>query len=222
MSRQRRDRIGGWRLAFRARSGVAHGILRLWAFYEWLSLRFFIKTFEIPHAEGGLFFIQFWRFRGRPIELPDGMRVARGDRVAIIHIKNHQLAKETQNGVHLARILRRMALDLRALAVWSEMPEFPSDVKAIYGVTVISRAAPRLGFTLRERPRTLRTWLDRQFLLGLLILYHPHGVERLLEGSVRDVDPEEVWMSLGELRRRYGTGGALTSRPAAHSKAVSS
>lgn len=199
--RGRRD-LGGWRLGGQARAGEARGVFRLWVAYEWLWLRFH-RVLVIPGAHGGLFDVQFGRYHGRPMRLPDGTRVARGDQVAILHIRNRELVKRSAE-LPAWHILRLMALDLRALAAWAATDEFPHGARALFGMTMIGRAAPRLGFTVRERPRTLTTWLDRQFLLGILLLYHPRGVERLLEGSLRQTPLMEVWMSLGELEQRYG------------------
>jgi peptidoglycan-N-acetylglucosamine deacetylase len=202
VSEREHERLGAWRLAGQAGDGRARGILRLWVAYEWLWLRFH-RVYPIPGAEGGLFRVQFWRYRGRPIELPDGTRVSRGDRVAILHIQNHELARLAEQA-RTWSALRLMSLDLRELAAWAKAPDFPPGVRALFGVTMIGRGAPRLGFTVRPRARSLMAWLERHFLLGILLLYHAHGVERLLEGSVRETPLVEVWMSLSELERRYG------------------
>jgi hypothetical protein len=203
------EHLGGWRLAGAARAGHPRGVLRLWAAFEWLELR--LRTSHaIPNTQGGLFRVEFWRYRGRTITLPDGVEVRRGDRVAVPHFQNRALARLTEQSLTW-RLLRLMTLDLRALAAWAATPDFPPGVKALFGVTLIYRAAPRLGFTVRARPHTLKAWLDREFMLGLLALYHPWGTERLLAGRTRETWPAEVWMSLGELARRYGarTPGAL-------------
>ncbi len=56
--------------------------------------------------------------------------------------------------------------DFAALARWSRQPDFPDGVQALFGYTLLNEAAPRLGFTVRERPHTLVTWLDRLFMTG--------------------------------------------------------
>ncbi len=207
--RQRKSRIApGWRLAFRARGGMARGFLRFWPFYErlWGSLH---RMRPVPGAPEGLLRVEFYRWRGRPITLPDGTRIQRGDRIAELHINNHVIARLAREGRAL-RLLPLFAASFRALAAWSRGPSFPADVRAIYGFTLLGRAAGRLGFTLRERSHTLHTRLDRFFMRGLLALYNPEGTDRLRHGRTYSTFPVEIWMSRGELLRRYG-GDQLSS-----------
>ncbi|HEX9414582.1 MAG TPA: hypothetical protein VF916_13840 [Ktedonobacterales bacterium] len=200
-ARRARRRPGwGWRLAFQTRAGRARGFLRFWPVWERLMLR--IQPIRpIPGAPHGIFLIRPTQFSGRPIELPDSTRVGRGDPIIELHMHNQALASGIAQGPW--ELLRMLEGDLRALAAWAAQPEAPA-FRALHGVTLLSRAAPRLGFMLRAQPITVHARLERFFMMGLLALYNVRGVERLLQGSTYGGYPQEVWMARTELLRRYG------------------
>lgn len=198
----RRGVAPGWRLALRARSGRARGFLLFWPFWERV-MSLAQPAHPIPGTRYDLLRIHFTRHKGRPIILPDGTQVNKGDRLAEIHINNRALVPYTANGINW-KVLAMLAADLRALSRWADDPAFPANIHAFYGFTLLGNGARRLGFTLRDRPHTIHTRLDRFFLMGLMVLYSSGGVGRLRSGTTYSSYPVEVWMSPGELRRRYG------------------
>ncbi|HEX5442156.1 MAG TPA: hypothetical protein VFW76_14805 [Ktedonobacterales bacterium] len=192
-----------WRLVFGSRSGQARGFLRFWPLWEWLTLR--VKPHhEIPNAPHHLFEVQFTHVDAKPITLPDGTYIKRRDPIAILHVNSRVLARIVNETTPWQQ-LRMMREDLQALARWVAAGGFPKDIHALYGYTLLGRSAPRLGFTLRRRPSTIRTRLDRFFLMGIIVLYHPGGRDRLAHGTTYETEPVETWMSLDELQRRYGS-----------------
>lgn len=191
-----------WRLVFGSRSGQARGFLRFWPLWEWLTLRV-MPHHEIPNAPHHLFEVQFTRSDCKPITLPDGTTIKRRDPIVHLHVNNRALSKIINETTPWQQ-LRMMREDLRALARWVAAGGFPSDVHAIYGYTLLGRTAPRLGFTIRQRPSSIRTRLDGFFLMGIIVLYHPAGRDRLAHGTTYETEPVETWMSVDELQRRYG------------------
>jgi hypothetical protein len=141
------------------------------------------------------------RYRGRPVDLPDGTHVAPSDPILELHLNNRALAAGAERSPFELLVL--LEGDLTALAAWAATPQSPP-FRALHGVTLLSRAAPRLGFTLRPRRVTLYAWFERFFMTGLLALYHVRGVERLTHGGTYGAYPQEVWMTRAELTRRYG------------------
>jgi hypothetical protein len=192
----------GWKLAFRTRAGKARGFLRFWLFYERIT-RSLWRLQSVPHAPHHLLEIRFIRYTGKAIDLPDGTHVGKGDPLIELHFRNRALL-EVEEQASTWRYIQLSAQSLSALACWMQEPDFPGDACAIYGKTLLYRGAARLGFTLRECPKNVHSYLERFFLTGLMVLYHRKGSARLQQGTTYGTYPQEVWISRQDLLRRYG------------------
>lgn len=194
----------GWKLAFLTRAGKARGFLLFWPVWECCT-RTLWHLQPVPHAPHHLLEVRFARYTGQAIDLPDGTHVDKGDPVIELHFRNVAFL-EVEEQAPAWTYMQLIAENLNALARWiqeSDCPDKPLRPLAIYGTTLLYRGAPRLGFTLRQRPKCIRAYLERFFMMGLLVLYHRQGGARLLQGTTYGTYPQEAWMSREELLRRY-------------------
>lgn len=189
-----------WRLSSGTRAGRAQGILRVWPLWERIARRIW-WTVPVPGAPYGVFAVHRTRYHGQPIALADGTVIREPDAVVELHLNGAAVACITSRQVW--DLLPAARADLHALAAWLQDSPSTPEIKGLFAVTVLGSGARRLGFTVRERPVTLRARLDRFFLTGLLALYSERGIERLASGKTPGAYPREIWMSRDELLRRY-------------------
>ncbi len=170
--------------------------------WEWLARRIWHTT-PVPGAVHGMFDIHLGPYAGKEVMLlPDGTTIYPGDQVAELHLNNRIWVEAAK--VSMWRTGPKFRDDLRALARWMSRPDFPPEIHAVYGLTIVASGAPLFGFTVRERPITVQAHLDRFFMTGLLSLYTSEGPNRRNKGSTFGTYPREIWLSRTELMRRYG------------------
>lgn len=178
-------------------------MLLFWPLWEHLT-RWYWHLQPVPSAPHHLLEVRFTRYTGENFHLPDGTLIGKGNAVLELHFRN-QAFLELEEQVSAWTYLQLIKQNLIALAHWLETPDCPGHPLAIYGVTLLYRGAPRLGFTLRERPRkTIYSSLERFFLMGLLVLYHRQGLKRLVQGTTYETGIQEAWMSSQALLKHYG------------------
>ncbi len=181
----------------RAGQGRAVGTLSVWLWWErWTSRRWGIR----PVRPGAVFSYHLTRHKGPPVALQDGTVVAPGDRVVELHLANASLARlpaERRTPWRLARLARE---DLDLLARRVVAGEL-GDARAIHGVSLFAEAGRRLGLEVRPLPRRWRWALERYYMVGLLIIYHPAGWERARR-LAETVWPGEAWLGINAMRRR--------------------
>ena len=180
--------------------GEAHGLLVVWPQWENLAHHVWPVT-DIPGAPYGTIQVRLMPYRGTPLTLRDGTKIERGTLISELHCNNRIVFDLVSRGT--ANPYRAAREDLRALARWMADADMAAEVRACYGFTMLAAAAERLGFSLRECEPGMRRKFNRVFMTGLLLIYTRDGLARLNKGRTLNSYPQEVWMSRGELLRRY-------------------
>ncbi len=189
-----------WRLAFSSHSGKARGFLLFWPVWERIMM-FFTHPQEIPGSTAHIIHIATFKYAGKPFFL-SGEWIQRGDLICELHLNNQLIA--TAYAVSSPfEIIAAIRQDLTALAQYMEADETGKRFKAIFGITLLSRAAKRIGFTVRDRPVNVYTRMERFFLSGLLTLYSSEGVNRLAKGHMQQVRQQEIWMTTADLLEHF-------------------
>jgi hypothetical protein len=153
-----------------------------------------------PVREGSVLRYAVKRYSGPWVRLRDGGWVGPGAVVLELHLDNRRFARLTAAGVRPLRMVRLLRDDLGSLARLVEGGAL-GPVAALHGTTLMAPAGPVLGFEFHELLHTVHLRLDRFFMAGLVLLYNTRGWGAVEQHSARW--PGELWMSAGELRRRY-------------------
>jgi hypothetical protein len=194
------------------RPGEAHGLLRAWRGWERLA-RAIWPVCQIPNSPYGLLFLRITPYRGEPVVLPDSTTITAGAILGELHCNNRaifELVSQRANPFAACRA------DLKNLSNWIVQDQLGRQIEALYGRTILTTAACRLGFTIREKPVTLRQRLEKFFFKGLLLLYNQEGLARIQHGNTADTYPADVWLSRRELLRLYHDRNESERRPVSH------
>ena len=148
-------------------------------------------------------------YHGETMMLDDGVTLQHDDQVLELHFDNQHLydiGHSSKSSVHLAiKLIRDVEKALPEIAAYvAERPEL-QQIKALYGVSFIHRGPEQFGFTVRDLPKGLFSWMTKRYLKLLLRVIHPMGQNRLRQQSDQLV-PKTITMSMEYLMKRYGPG----------------
>lgn len=171
---------------------------RLWRLWE--------KAFEMlariedPGGADCFLRLALRRYRGPLRVLPDGTRLAGGDLVGELHIKNEYVQSLTGGGeagrsVALTLKVARHSLAVLA-AVVRDDPRY-RDIKALVGYTMLHRGIKRVGFSVFELSLGMRI-ATAIYERWLIVLYHRDGW-RHVRRYWHKLVPKLVVLSRGQL-----------------------
>jgi len=152
-------------------------------------------------------------YRGEPVVLPDTTTVVAGAILGELHCNNRAIFDLVSQHSNPYAACRE---DLKSLSNWIVQDELGRQIEAFCGCTILTTAAYRLGFTVRQKPITLYLRLEKFFFKGLLLLYNQEGLARIRHVSTADIYPADVWLSRRELLRLYHDRNELERRPVGH------
>ena len=165
---------------------------------EWL-FRQLEHSLPVPGSRG-TFLVACHRYFGRPISLPDGITIRRGDRVAEIHFWNERFAQRRATDTRSLTwsVMRDLRADLGCLADAMRDGTLATGVRAVYGASPVAAAAARLGFTVRPLPPGLRRTVLTVWQRSLRRAFRPLAAQTDTRATTT-----EMWMSADAFVQRF-------------------
>ncbi|MBB2479512.1 hypothetical protein H5P36_04865 [Bacillus sp. APMAM] len=176
----------------------------LWINWE----RMFNRLFRIQPIDRNnpLLMVRVRTYWGKTIQLLDGEKIQRGDRILEIHFNNEMLFNmgiHARSSFQLAIQMIRSAEKLlpKTLPIILKHPD-SEKIKALYGISMIYQGTNQFGFTVNNVPKGPFSFFTKVYLRLLLCIVHPQGYERLQNKTGQFV-PRMMIMTKKELIRRY-------------------
>ena len=156
-----------------------------------------------PAQVGSAICVEVRRSR-RALTLPDGTRIARGDRIGVLHLNNARIAAVHVNGQSAAAIglefRRWFVASLCELAQRAADGGPLADVRAFCAITIFHRGLSHLGFR-PEREGVVWPGLTAAYQRALMASLHPAGPLRFRR--VTHARARRLWLTCAELLSRY-------------------
>jgi hypothetical protein len=192
--------------------GQPRGILHIFRLAELLMERAHVLY---PLTPEGWLRYEIARLPVRGLPLPGAPTVRRGDPIVVIHFDNRLVgvmaAEATSRHQLTWRLARAADADMQALADLVRAGTFPPTVRAVWVEGLFAPALRRYGFTTRAVTRRWRAPWARLFLLALVAIYGPDGLDRLGDERLLRLPITEAWIGLDELQRRLPAHAADAS-----------
>ncbi|WP_051251176.1 polysaccharide deacetylase family protein [Paenibacillus harenae] len=182
-------------------------LISLWLLWE-KAFHFAFRLKTVGDAQDAAFHYRVTTYNGDAVELSEGVRVVKGDRIAELHFDNRKLssiAATSKSPVATGiRMLREVEQALPLLADQLADDADAKDIKAVYGVTMIHRGADRLGFKIHELPEGLFAKSTRVYLRILIRVLTKKQITAKSSKRRDSISPRMLFMPV-ETIRSYAT-----------------
>jgi peptidoglycan-N-acetylglucosamine deacetylase len=156
-------------------------VVGLWLVWE-QCFQFMFRIKTIAPADPFLHY-RLRKYQGDPVQMDNGERLIKGDKIIELHIDNRQLFElgvHSRSSAQLAiRMIRRMEKDLPVLAERIAEDIDLAEAKALYGVSMLNRGPEKFGFMVLDLPDGWFARSTKFYLSILLSVIHPAGGARL-------------------------------------------
>ncbi|ANY71086.1 xylanase deacetylase [Paenibacillus sp. BIHB 4019] len=196
----------------RQQSWWKKSLITLWLQYERVfHLLFQLK--QVGEDSPPAFHYRTIAYSGQPIELADGQRLNKGDRVVELHFDNRKLSGiAAEAATPLAagiRMLREVEAALPMLASQLARDPAAGEAKALYGITMIHQGADRFGFEVFPLPNGLFARTTRIYLRLLMRVLTKKQRNKKSKQRRKALDPCLLLMPMSKMQAYQNMQAAL-------------
>ncbi len=179
-------------------------IIQTWSILD--NLYYYCSRLQLVDLkEQNVFRVRLLTYRGPSISLEDGTVISPSDLLLKIHLHNCLLMKEMehiQNDVKRAfYVYHRVEQSLPGLARYLASHPQQKEIKAVIGITVLTRGVKPLGFETIDIANPVYRTLKELFLIPMFIVLHPNGKWKCLKKG--HLTPKYLMMSKERLLDKY-------------------
>ncbi|CAM2847664.1 polysaccharide deacetylase family protein [Paenibacillus sediminis] len=184
-------------------------LVLLWL--QWEKVFHAVFHLHTINPEDPMYHIRVRTYHGQPTQMDNGSTLVKGDKIIELHLDNKKLfeiGSKAKSTVHLAiQMIRGTEKTLPVIAQYVlDHPEI-SDVKALYGVSMIHRGPEQFGFKIIDLPKGMFSSFTQLYLKLLLRVIHPAGQKRLKHRADQLV-PKMILMPIDVLIGRFSQQGS--------------
>ncbi|MEW9668905.1 hypothetical protein [Ammoniphilus sp. 3BR4] len=169
----------------------------------------------VDQTEQNIFRVRLLTYRGPSLSLEDGTTIHSSDILLKIHLHNCLLMREMQhiqNDVKRALyVYHRVEESLPGLARFLASHPDQEKIKALLGITLLTRGVKPLGFEVVDISNSVYKTLKELFLIPMFILLHPNGKLKCLKKG--NLTPKYLVMPKERLLDRYSISSLMGCPP---------
>lgn len=179
-------------------------IIQTWSFLD--NLYYHCSRLQyVDLKEQNIFRVRLLIYRGPSLSLEDGTTIHSSDLLLKIHLHNCRLMREMQhiqNDIKRALyVYHRVEQSLPGLAEFLINHAEQESIKALLGITVLTKGVKRLGFQSIDIPNPVYKKLKELFLIPMFVLLHPNEKLKCLRNG--NLAPKYLVISKEQLFERY-------------------
>lgn len=178
-------------------------LLTIWKYMDPLYFALTRLQYPCPDRKDGVFRVRLTRYKGKDVELSDGIIINKNDLLLKIHLHNVRLVQEFSNIKN--ELSKGRAIFIQVLQSMPHLTTFilnhpeEAKIKGIIGITLINKGFAPLGFECVLPENKLYLWFKKTSQIPIYLL----SCSRVSVRKIKKIHPVYLIMSKEKLIEKY-------------------